>query len=212
MIASATIRKATASASVGAVLSASATIGDAPSVSVTPSAPSPVNANVRSVHSLSATIPTGGMEPFVITATLVADNNYILDKTVSEIRQAISGNRFVEIVTLDDVFPFTMQKTILGSSYLIFGGAVYADFTIFQHAMIVPDGTGTAYGVLVDSADAIVASVNGNIGAVTLTAEDVNALPDDTVIPTVPTNVSAFVNDANYITLADLPIYDGGVE
>lgn len=212
MIASATIRKATASASVGADSSVSAAIGDKLTLRAIASSPSQATATLRDAPSLSATIPTGGMEPFVITATLVADNNYILDKTGSEIRQAISGNRFVEIVTLNDVFPFTMQKTILGSSYLIFGGAVYADFTIFQHGMIVPDGTGTAYGVLVDSAEAIVANVNGAIGAVTLTAEDVNALPDDTVIPTVPTNVSAFVNDANYITLADLPIYDGGVE
>lgn len=31
------------------------------------------------------------------------------------------------------------------------------------------------------------------------------------VIPTVPTNVSAFTNDAGYLTLATLPIYNGGV-
>lgn len=30
-------------------------------------------------------------------------------------------------------------------------------------------------------------------------------------IPTVPTNVSAFTNDAGYLTLADLPVYNGGV-
>lgn len=44
-----------------------------------------------------------------------------------------------------------------------------------------------------------VQSVNGQTGAVTLS------------IPTVPSNVSAFTNDAGYITLADLPIYNGGV-
>lgn len=32
------------------------------------------------------------------------------------------------------------------------------------------------------------------------TANEVGALPDTTVIPNVPTNVSAFVNDANYLT------------
>ncbi len=31
------------------------------------------------------------------------------------------------------------------------------------------------------------------------------------VIPTVPTNVSAFNNDAGYLTLASLPVYNGGV-
>lgn len=45
-----------------------------------------------------------------------------------------------------------------------------------------------------------VTSVNGHTGAVVLTASDVNALPSSTVIPTVPTNVSAFNNDAGYLT------------
>ncbi|MBR3124630.1 MAG: hypothetical protein IKF42_04265 [Mogibacterium sp.] len=44
-----------------------------------------------------------------------------------------------------------------------------------------------------------VQSVNGQTGAVSLT------------IPTVPTNVSAFTNDSGYLTLATLPIYNGGV-
>lgn len=45
-----------------------------------------------------------------------------------------------------------------------------------------------------------VQSVNGQTGAVSLT------------IPTVPSKVSAFTNDAGYLTLADLPIYNGGVQ
>lgn len=48
--------------------------------------------------------------------------------------------------------------------------------------------------------DAPVQSVNGQTGTVVLTASDVGALPDSTVIPTVPTNVSAFTNDAGYLT------------
>jgi hypothetical protein len=31
------------------------------------------------------------------------------------------------------------------------------------------------------------------------------------VIPTVPSNVSSFTNDAGYLTLATLPVYSGGV-
>lgn len=31
-------------------------------------------------------------------------------------------------------------------------------------------------------------------------------------VPTVPTNVSSFTNDSGYLTLADLPIYDGTVQ
>lgn len=59
-----------------------------------------------------------------------------------------------------------------------------------------------------------VKSVNGKTGAVSLTAADVKARPDNwmptasdvgalpssTVIPTVPTKVSAFTNDAGYLT------------
>lgn len=38
-----------------------------------------------------------------------------------------------------------------------------------------------------------------------------NDLTNKPTIPTVPTNVSAFTNDANYLTLETLPIYDGSV-
>ena len=36
-------------------------------------------------------------------------------------------------------------------------------------------------------------------------------ITDFPTIPTVPTNISAFTNDAGYLTLADLPVYNGGV-
>lgn len=45
-----------------------------------------------------------------------------------------------------------------------------------------------------------VSSVNSKTGAVVLTADDVHAMRDDTVIPTVPDKVSAFENDAGYLT------------
>ena len=51
-----------------------------------------------------------------------------------------------------------------------------------------------------DVLDKYVASVNGYSGVVTLTATDIHALPDTTVIPTVPKIVSAFTNDADYAT------------
>lgn len=49
-----------------------------------------------------------------------------------------------------------------------------------------------------DALDKYVESVNGYSGEVMLSASDVNALPDTTVIPTVPNVVSAFTNDADY--------------
>lgn len=48
--------------------------------------------------------------------------------------------------------------------------------------------------------DIKVTSVNGKTGDVNLTATDVGALPNTTVIPAVPTDVSAFNNDAGYLT------------
>lgn len=53
---------------------------------------------------------------------------------------------------------------------------------------------------LTPGGSAAVSSVNGKTGAVELNAEDVHALPDNTEIPTVPEKVSAFENDAGYLT------------
>lgn len=44
---------------------------------------------------------------------------------------------------------------------------------------------------------------------ITLTASDVDALPSNTPIPT---KTSDLTNDSGYITLGDLPIYNGGVQ
>lgn len=57
-----------------------------------------------------------------------------------------------------------------------------------------------ALGKKQDVLDKYVESVNGYGGVVSLSASDVKALPDTTVIPTVPNNVSEFVNDAGYLT------------
>ena len=57
-----------------------------------------------------------------------------------------------------------------------------------------------ALGKKQDALEKYVESVNGQSGRVVLSASDVKALPDTTVIPTVPNNVSAFVNDVGYLT------------
>lgn len=49
-----------------------------------------------------------------------------------------------------------------------------------------------------------VESVNGKTGIVTLNYADVHALSEDTEIPTIPTNVSAFTNDAGYAKTTEL--------
>ena len=50
-----------------------------------------------------------------------------------------------------------------------------------------------------------VSTVNGKSGAVTLTCTDVGAMPANTPIPTVPTKLSAFDNDAGYAKTSDIP-------
>lgn len=76
------------------------------------------------------------------------------------------------------------------------------------------NGDGSTYWGSGGGGSGAVDSVNGKTGEVVLDAEDVGALPDDTdlfsgdyndlvnkpTIPTVPTNVSAFENDAGYLT------------
>ena len=54
-------------------------------------------------------------------------------------------------------------------------------------------------------------TVPTNISAFTNDANYATQSYVDSAIPTVPTNVSSFTNDAGYLTLADLPIYDGSV-
>lgn len=69
------------------------------------------------------------------------------------------------------------------------------------YTILFTDSTTTTFTVTngKDGSGAVV-SVNGQTGTVVLDAEDVGALPDSTVIPTVPTNVSSFINDAGYLT------------
>ncbi len=71
---------------------------------------------------------------------------------------------------------------------------VDADFVIARAEIV------EALGKKQDTLDKYVKSVNGHSGDVNLSASDVKALPDTTVIPTVPNNVSEFVNDAGYLT------------
>lgn len=63
----------------------------------------------------------------------------------------------------------------------------------------ITDKNGTTTATVNDGVGAVT-SVNSKTGDVVLDASDVGALPDDTVIPTVPTNISAFNNDAGYLT------------
>jgi hypothetical protein len=77
-----------------------------------------------------------------------------------------------------------------------------------------PSYTASEVGAL-PSNTTYVSSFNGSSGAITYTAP-VTSVNGQTgavslSIPTVPTNVSSFNNDAGYLTLSTLPIWDGSV-
>ena len=72
------------------------------------------------------------------------------------------------------------------------------------HQVSITDASGTQSFDVMDGAGSV-QSVNDKTGVVVLTAEDVGALPSDTVIPTVPSNISAFNNDVGYITIETDP-------
>lgn len=93
-----------------------------------------------------------------------------------------------------------------GNGLITVLNAVNASIATKADASAIPTATSqlTNDSGFVDTSGAAAASpvqsVNGQTGAVSLT------------IPTVPSKVSAFTNDAGYLTLADLPIYNGGVQ
>lgn len=61
-------------------------------------------------------------------------------------------------------------------------------------------GVDTKLGNYQEKLTSYVSSVNGKSGTVSLTCTDIGAMPADTVIPTVPTKLSAFTNDVGYLT------------
>lgn len=70
-----------------------------------------------------------------------------------------------------------------------------------------PSYTASEVGALPDTTVIPAAQVNSDWNASSGVAQILNK----PTIPTVPTNVSSFTNDAGYLTLATLPIYDGTV-
>ena len=80
------------------------------------------------------------------------------------------------------------EEPIEGSENYVNSGAVY---TAFRD---VYDFVNEQVG------GSVVNSVNGKTGDVVLTAFDVGALPNTTEIPVIPTDISVFNNDVNYMT------------
>lgn len=134
------------------------------------------------------------------------------------------------VVTFEQNEPYTADKTFEEVKAAYEAGATIVGVMGGQRYEMCSDGGGEGFGFInrvtinanyktiwlwegdyvtfrSDSLDIShpVTSVNGKTGAVSLTASDVGALPDTTAIPTVPTNVSAFTNDAGYAKTTDIP-------
>ena len=93
----------------------------------------------------------------------------------------------------NEFIPVVQDVTVNGSS--VFNGKNADVFlkTINNQSIV---GSGNIDGGLVDDV-----KVNGS-----------SVVENKVANITIPTNVSAFNNDAGYLTLSTLPIYNGGVE
>lgn len=146
---------------------------------------------IRNLSNSSSPNVNGG---FVVTFSLV-DGEYVADKTFNETKEA-----------------FNSGQTIT-ARYDHYFYDLYSDGGGEGFGFIDRDRTGTSYKMMwLWEGDSVteqngdvrinhpIQSVNGKTGEVKLTASDVGALPDTTIIPTVPTKVSSFTNDSGYQT------------
>ena len=110
------------------------------------------------------------------------------------------------IIDADNPYVFTLPSTEDGKIYIYLGrtySATAIEMTMNHPVYYYKDGAIREWtNAAASGGGGAVDSVNGKTGVVVLDAEDVGALPDDTVIPTVPTTVSSFTNDAGYLTSA----------
>lgn len=127
-------------------------------------------------------------KPFIVTATQWeqpgAEDTYTLDNaTFNDIAYAIYNGRNVFIRTMSDTFPFSNLIYDAESNRwaYVFGGTIASGGMIINKFFIVLNNPGNI-GTLISNSETFVGTVNGQSGYVTLTAEDVGALPNTTVI------------------------------
>lgn len=122
------------------------------------------------------------------------------------------------------------RKTVRSVSYSLQLDGVSVDFADvsrlvdFPHLVIVREetqaGTALYYPLSIDttaSTGSIVWNTVNVSSATTVSGKTLTLAADDSVTVAttsvqIPTNVSAFTNDAGYLTLATLPVYSGGVQ
>lgn len=109
------------------------------------------------------------------------------------------------IIDADEPYVFTLPSTEDGKIYIYLGrtySATAIEMTMNHPVYYFKDGAIREWTNAAASGGNVT-SVNGQTGVVVLDAEDVGALPDDTVIPT---KTSDLTNDSNFITAAGAPV------
>ena len=153
-----------------------------------------------------------GIEPRPMLVTLSwtgSGDTYTADKTYAEITGAIAAGQEV----LADWGSSILHPSEPGATWIGYDDSQILEFILHEDSSwtgIITDldsyRTAADQDVIDRQQNAAIEAKytkpSGGIPATDLAAG---------VIPTVPSNVSAFENDAGYLTLSDLPIYDGGV-
>lgn len=170
-------------------------------------------------------------EPLVVTITLnpsatTTNTMFSADKTYTEISAAVEEGIPCVAIYSGKVYPFSgWYGSSLNFTYEYFthsatnGRKVLMWQTIRINSSNVVSGLGYYNGEQkTQSPQSTYLTVNLPVSAGTqgqmLVADATGtglSWQNQPTIPTVPTDVSAFTNDAGYLTLATLPIYDGTV-
>lgn len=154
------------------------------------------------------------IENLVVTAIANANELTNISATFEEIYEAYNAGRNISLhiqtpsgtttmlpctsIDADSAF-FDAVSSIAGQN-TIHSVIISSDDTSMYVSSLI-DGGG---GGVVEETDPTVPSWAKQPNKPTYTASEVGALPSTTVIPTVPTKVSAFTNDAGYAKTADL--------
>ena len=131
--------------------------------------------------------------------------DYDKDTKIATLKTA-DGESIVGFVDKDEYTGFKSQFiNFVNAEYLPFKNNVYTQFTIStQNALTELDNRVDGLRQQLETVSANIPDVSNKADKDELFSGSYNDLTDKPNIPTVPTNVSAFTNDAGYTTPADV--------
>ena len=166
--------------------------------------PSEVSGAIGSPPSLNANVSRlGGASVTVDPALDGESTNPVENKAIAEAIETINGN-VASLATEVDGKQNQLYYIVNGERYPVLRLLKTSSQGVSGVLLEYDDGT-------VTGAEVFFADGNGLNTVLNAVNASIATKADASAIPTVPSNVSAFTNDAGYLTLADLPIYNGGV-